>query len=68
MKETFKLTEHERLNPVWPKLMKYFEARLQSLRERNDANSDPQVTAMLRGRIAELKAVMNLDKEMPFIE
>jgi len=68
MRETFKLTEHERLNPVWPKLMKYMEAKLQELRAQNDAELSPEKTAFQRGKIAQLKSLMNLDKDLPITE
>lgn len=64
----FVLTTEERNSNMWRKLMEHFEWRLDSLRQQNDSNRDQIETANLRGKIAELKLVMSLNKDLPGIE
>lgn len=56
-------TAQERQSTAWRKLMERFKARLESLRAMNDGPKDAVETAELRGRIAEIKALMSLDIE-----
>lgn len=56
-----KLTEQERHSELWRKLKAHFEARLQKHRVANDKAQAAEETAKLRGRIAELKELMNLE-------
>lgn len=60
------LDASDRRGEAWTKIKLHYEARLASLRVANDNPklTDAQ-TAILRGRIAECKAVLNLDKELP---
>lgn len=51
------------LNPLWLKLKPHLEQRLAYLRTQNDGDADATKTANLRGRIAEVKAMLQLDKE-----
>lgn len=62
MTEKFRPAEHERHGQLWRDLMRHCEDRLAELRQRNDADQDERVTANLRGRIAEIKALLALDK------
>lgn len=64
----FKLTEYESMSPVWQKLQGYMEARLETLRLKNDRNRGERDTAFLRGEIAELKFLLSLDKPQPETE
>jgi hypothetical protein len=59
--ERFELTESERHSAFWGRLMKHFEDRLSLLRAQNDANKDEMETAMQRGKIAEIKRILELD-------
>jgi hypothetical protein len=53
----------EASTPLWIALRQHYERRLHSLRSQNDSMTlDPIKTAELRGRIAEVKALLNLDK------
>jgi len=59
----FRLSEYEAASPVWLKIKAQMEARLDRYRKENDDFArDAVVTAALRGRIAELKYVLSLDK------
>lgn len=58
----FHLTDGDRMSPVWMKLMKQWALQLEVLRNQNDGDKSDTETAKLRGRIAQLKAVMALDK------
>jgi hypothetical protein len=56
----FTLEPSELQNPLWVKLSKRFEQRLAELRLKNEADIGEVETANLRGRIAELKALLAL--------
>lgn len=64
----FRITEQERMTPLWKKLDAFLVHRLNSARERNDGNLDAVETAKLRGQIAEIKALLDLAKERPHAE
>lgn len=57
-----KLTEQERNSELWRKLKAHMEARLHEHRVENDKAQSVEKTEKLRGRIAELKHLMNLEK------
>ena len=61
--DTFALSEQDKNNPLWGALMAYFENRLQALRTKNDGALSEADTANIRGRIAEIKAMMNLENQ-----
>lgn len=65
MTDKFRPAEHERHTQLWRDLMRHVEDRIAELRQRNDADQDERTTAALRGRIAELKALLALDKPTP---
>jgi hypothetical protein len=67
-KPPFVLTKDERDSKLWRKLMKHWEERLTSLRIQNDSDRSETDTALLRGRIAEVKANMALDKDSPAVD
>lgn len=60
----FILTADERMTPVWRKLVAHMEAKLAELRESNDGDYGQVDTAKLRGRIAMLRELLQLDKEL----
>lgn len=62
MTEKFRPAEHERHGQLWRDLMRHLEDRLAELRQQNDATLDDRATATLRGRIAEVKSLLSLDK------
>jgi hypothetical protein len=55
------LTEAELSSPVWDKIKKHYEARIQTLRAEIE-------TATQRGRIREAKMVLELGNPKPEIE
>lgn len=61
----FALTEAERRNPLWLKLVGHFEQRLRDLRGKNDGPLDPAETASIRGQIQTLKSIIALGDEPP---
>lgn len=63
MAERLVLTPMERQSPLWRELMAHFEQRLNHLRIQNEGPLDPINTANLRGRVAEIKALMGLDTD-----
>jgi hypothetical protein len=62
------LTESELSSPVWDKIKKHYEARIQTLRAENDKNMNDIETATLRGRIREAKLVLDLGNPKPKID
>lgn len=64
-KPIFILSEEEKRNPLWTRLMKHFEERLQELRLMNDATRSEVDTANLRGKIAEIKELIRLNEFRP---
>jgi hypothetical protein len=67
-KPSLKLTPEDRRSRVFITLMTHWEERLKMLRSQNDGDNDALATAKLRGRIAELKLNLSLDKELPEID
>jgi hypothetical protein len=59
----FKPTKTERMSPLWGALVKHLETRLAYLRNQNDGDLDQVETGKQRGRIAEIKALLSLDKD-----
>ena len=53
---------------VWKKVEKYANDRLDEHRKRNDGDLNADKTANLRGRIAELKALLDLARVPPEVE
>ncbi len=54
------LTSTDTASALWRSLSAHFNDRLAELRASNDAPATPEHTAMLRGRIAELKDLLRL--------
>ena len=60
MTSKFRPADHERQGQLWRDLMRHCEDRIAELRQRNDADLDERQTANVRGRVAELKALIAL--------
>ena len=58
---------HDRQSAVWLRLKEFYEARLTLLRSSNDGQLTAEQTAKIRGRIAEVKALLALEKETPIV-
>lgn len=54
------LTNADVHTAIWKRLEAHLTERLASLRTRNDGNLTQEETAKLRGRIAEIKAFLDL--------
>jgi hypothetical protein len=62
----FALTDEERRSPVWRRLRNHMRERLERLREKNDGESQTEVsTAVLRGQIKCLKGLIALEDDPP---
>ena len=60
---------HEAQTALWKKVKKHLESRLDIHRRKNDNKSlDAVETALLRGRIAELKILLDLDTPKPTLD
>lgn len=57
------LTYAERSSPVWNKIKNHYEGRLKVLRSKNDGALDIAETSTIRGRIAEVKAILALEPD-----
>lgn len=64
-KTPFILTKEDKDSKLWRKLMAHWEDKLSTLRAQNDGDKPESATAALRGRIAECKANLALDKDAP---
>lgn len=61
-----KLTPAQTLNPLWQTLRSHYVMRLAQLRSENDSTTlSEKDTAVLRGRIAECKAFLDMDSPDP---
>lgn len=58
-----RLERHELDSSTWQKVEAYINERLSALRGNNDGDLDQIQTALLRGRIRELKALADLAKD-----
>ena len=56
------LDKEEILSSTWLKLEKYIDGRIETLRQLNDSDLDPTSTTLVRGRIRELKVLLDLSK------
>lgn len=63
-----KLTESQLINPLWHALRAHYTERLIQLRVENDnPRLDAEATAMLRGRIDEVKQLIAMELPEPVI-
>ena len=60
-----RITPAERQSPLWLKLRAHYEQRLTSLDEQNRGYLDQVQTERVRGRIAEVVALLELDHDVP---
>jgi hypothetical protein len=65
MSDKFHLTREERASPLWARVREILEERIAKHRLANDSDRPPEETAKLRGRIAELKDLLKLEKDPP---
>lgn len=61
----FRLRPLERDSDVWKRIREHLESRLEAQRRKNDGDLGLEDTAKVRGRIAELKYLLGLDKPAP---
>lgn len=66
MSDIVKLTDLERKSSAWVKIRDYYQRRLDVMRGRNDGDLVIEETAKLRGRIAEIKNLLALDRAPEF--
>ena len=62
------LSKEEKRSTLWAKLSEHLNERLDSLRVQNDADKSDIETARLRGRIAEVKMFLSLEKDLPDLD
>ena len=61
-------TESEKQMPIFKKLIDYWNERLNTLRQENDKPKSDTDTAMIRGRIDEIKMLLKLQNDEPEFE
>lgn len=62
------LTTADRQSATWGKVMRFFDIKLQALREKNDATLDELQTAKLRGQIELIKELRRANEADPEVE
>lgn len=65
MIEELEIYESDKQTSIWIKLNKHYQSKLDMLRRKNDQPQSEIETAMLRGKISEIKAFLDLTKELP---
>ena len=68
MTQPLVLTIEDKMTPLWKKLMVHWQDRMELLRNQNDGDQSDIQTAKLRGRIAEVRTALALDRERQDIE
>lgn len=61
----FRLAEHEKASATWASVSRHLNKRLDQLRTQLEGFVDAETTAQLRGRIAEIKSMLDLAKDLP---
>lgn len=61
--DKFELSAGEKISPLWLRLTAYLEDQLKLQRARNDANQSEFDTAIIRGDIKRLKAMLALGND-----
>lgn len=56
------LNDLERKSELWLKLKKHYEERLAQMRRKNDNDLNERDTAELRGRIKEIKELLDMER------
>lgn len=62
------LNDQDKLYPVFKKLIDYWNQRIDTLRQSNDKPQSELETAMIRGRIDEIKMMLKLQNDEPDFE
>lgn len=64
----FILTDSDKISPTWINLSKHLESRLEQMRKRLEGDLDQMQTASLRGQIKEIRRILSLAEDRPFVE
>jgi len=59
----FSLERHERESVVWHKLFEHLQERLETMRLTLEKTDDPDLSQRVRGRISEIRYLLDLNKE-----
>ena len=63
MTDPFKLSQTDRMSPIWLSIERHLHERLSQLRQQNDATLPTEATEKLRGRIAQIKEILALAQD-----
>jgi hypothetical protein len=66
--DRFRLSPSDKLSSLWTRLEKHLQERLALLRAQNDGDLGDVMTAKQRGRIMEIKALLELGEDDPVLE
>lgn len=64
----FRIGPAERMNPLWLRLNEHLNERLEQLRSQLEGDKNIDETNRLRGRIREVKALLDTAKDQPVIQ
>lgn len=62
------LTPEDLRSATWMRLEKWLKERLETHRQKNDGDLADKDTQKVRGRIAEVKAVLDLARTLPAVD
>lgn len=65
MIQNFRLSDAERNSGLWTRLVQHMEQRIERLHMELEKDIPEETTANRRGRIAALRELLFLDKELP---
>ena len=63
--ERFALSDSDKVSPTWLRLKKHLQGRLEALRNELEQDLPEEKTAKVRGRLAEVKSLLSLEKNSP---
>ena len=62
------ITEADRLSSTWIKIMRHFEERKKELQGKICGDLDTEQTWKMRGRVAEVQALLDANVQAPIVE
>jgi len=63
--ERFALSDSDKVSPTWLRLKKHLQARAEALRNELEQDLPEDRTAKVRGRLAEVRALLSVEKDPP---
>ncbi|MEK9796293.1 MAG: hypothetical protein VW713_06045 [Alphaproteobacteria bacterium] len=63
--ERFALSDSDKTSPTWLRIKKHLQARVEALRNELEQDLPEDRTAKVRGRLAEVRALLSVEKDPP---